>query len=101
AIHAEHYAMVYLGLITGLRPSSLRPLRRRGDEADVLWERGRILVRRSHTLHDEVMRCTKQKRRYAIDLPPEAMAVLKWHVETQLKTPEQQDSDLLFPATTG
>ncbi len=61
----------------------------------------RVLVRRSHTLHDEVMRTTKQKRRYAIDLPPEAMEVLKWHVETQLKTPEQQDSDLLFPATTG
>ena len=47
------------------------------------------------------MRTTKQKRRYAIDLPPEAMAVLKWHVETQLETPEQQHSDLLFPAITG
>jgi hypothetical protein len=27
--------------------------------------------------------------------------VLRWHVETQLKTPEQQDSDLLFPAVNG
>jgi integrase len=93
--------MVYLGLITGLRPSSLRPLRRRGAEPDVRWDHDRILVRRSHTLHDEVMRTTKQKRRYAIDLPADAMAVLKWHVETQLRTPEQQDSDLLFPAITG
>jgi integrase len=100
-IHPEHFAMVYLGLITGLRPSSLRPLRRRGDEPDVLWDRGRIMVRRSHTLADEVMRTTKQKRRYAIDLPPDAMAVLKWHIDTQLKTPEQQDSDLLFPAVNG
>ncbi|MFI5297865.1 MAG: tyrosine-type recombinase/integrase [Polyangiales bacterium] len=100
-IHPEHYAMIYLGLITGLRPSSLRPLRRRGAEPDVVWDRGRILVRRSHTLHDEVMRTTKQKRRYAIDLPADARGVLKWHVDTLLKAPEQQDSDLLFPATTG
>jgi integrase len=100
-LHPEHFAMVYVGLITGLRPSSLRPLRRRGAEADVNWEQGRILVRRSHSLGAEVMRTTKQKRRYAIDLPPEAMDVLRWHVETQLKTPEQRESDLLFPAVNG
>jgi hypothetical protein len=29
------------------------------------------------------------------------MQVLRWHVETQLATPEQQASDLLFPSTTG
>ena len=100
-LYSEHFAMVYLGLLTGLRPSSLRPLRRRGDEADVLWEKNRILVRRSNTIGEEVMRTTKQRRRYGIDLPEEAMAVLVWHTQTQLKTPEQQDSDLLFPAVTG
>jgi hypothetical protein len=47
------------------------------------------------------MRTTKQKRKYAVDLPEEVMTVLRWHVETQLVTPEQQDSDLLFPAVTG
>ena len=99
--HPEHFAMVYLGLVTGLRPSSLRPLRRRGAEPDVLWEKNRMLVRRSHSLGDAVMRTTKQKRRYAIDLPHEAMDVLRWHVDSQLKTPEQQDSDLLFPAVNG
>ncbi len=71
------------------------------DEADVLWERNRILVRRSHTFHDEVMRTTKQKRRYAIDLPSEAIAVLKWHVDTQLHGDEQKASDLLFPSIVG
>ena len=96
-----HYAMVFVGLITGLRPSSLRPLRRRGAEPDVLWDKNRLLVRRSHTVGDEVMRTTKQKRRYAIDLPVEAIEVLRWHVETQLKTPEQQESDLLFPTKSG
>jgi integrase len=93
--------MIYLGLITGLRPSSLRPVRRSGPETDVLWDKNRILVRRSHSLGDEVMLTTKQKRRYAIDLPEEAMDVLRWHVETQLKTDEQKDSDLLFPAVNG
>ncbi len=100
-MHPAHFAMVYLGLVTGLRPSSLRPLRRCGDEPDVLWDAGRLLVRRSHTFQDETMRTTKQKWRYVIDLPPDVMAVLRWHVDTQLRTPEQRESELLFPATTG
>lgn len=100
-LHPQHYAMVFLGFITGLRPSSMRPLRRRGPEADVVWDKNRILVRRSQTVGDEVMNTTKQKRRYAIDVPAEVMDVMQWHVDTQFKTPEQRDSDLLFPATTG
>jgi hypothetical protein len=97
----QHYAMAYVGMVTGLRPLSLRPLRRRGLEADVLWEKNRILVRRSQTRGGEVMNTTKQKRRYAIDVPESVMKVLEWHVQTQLDTPEQQASDLLFPSTTG
>jgi hypothetical protein len=54
-LYPQHYAMVYIGLITGLRPSSLRPLRRAGAESDVLWDKSRLLVRRSHTVGDEVM----------------------------------------------
>ena len=99
--HPHHYAMVFLGLVTGLRPSSLRPIRRTGTESDVVWDEGRLRVRRSHTVGDEVMRTTKQKQKYVIDLPPEAMAVLRWHVDTQLVTPEQQESPLLFPSITG
>jgi integrase len=97
----QHYAMCFLGFATGLRPSSLRPLRRAGDAPDVLWDKNRVLVRRSQTLGDEVMKTTKQKRRYAIDLPEEVMSVLRWHAETQLTTPEQQASELLFPSVTG
>ncbi len=40
-------------------------------------------------------------KRYSVQLPQEAIEVLRWHVETQLKMPEQQDSDLLFPSVTG
>ena len=97
----QHYAMVYLGLATGLRPSSLRPLRRSGPNADVLWDQNRIWVRRSHSLGDEVMNTTKQRRRYPIDVPQEVMDVLRWHVATQLPAPEQQESELLFPSVSG
>jgi integrase len=97
----QHFAMAYLGLITGLRPSTLRPLRRSGAECDVVWSENRIRVRQSHTVGEEVMRTTKQRHRYTIDLPAEAMDVLRWHVDTHLRTPEQQASDLLFPAADG
>jgi integrase len=100
-LYPQHFAMTFCGFATGLRPSSLRPLRRRGPMADVLWDQGRLLVRRSQTLGDEVMNTTKQGKRYSITVPQELMAVLEWHVRTQLTTPEQEDSDLLFPSVKG
>jgi hypothetical protein len=42
------YAMAFLGFATGLRPSTMRPLRRTGPTPDVLWDQGVVLVRRSH-----------------------------------------------------
>jgi hypothetical protein len=76
----QHYAMVFLGMVTGLRPSSLRPLRRKGPMADVVWDSSKLLVRRSHTLGDEVMNTTKQRVKYSIHLPADAINVLRWHV---------------------
>jgi hypothetical protein len=95
------YAMTFLGFATGLRPSTLRPLRRTGPTPDVLWDQGVVLVRRSHTLGDEFMNTTKTKLRQRITVPPEVMEVLRWHVATQLTTPEQKASELLFPAEDG
>jgi integrase len=95
------YAMTFIGIATGLRPSSLRPLRRRGATSDVLWDEGVILVRRSHTLKDEVMNRTKTGRRQRISVPKEVLETLRWHCETQLLTQEQRESDLLFPAEDG
>lgn len=97
----QHYAMVLLGLSTGLRPSQLRPLRRLGKSADINWDTGTLQVRRSQTRGDEVMNRTKQGTRYTVTLPSEVVDVLRWHVDTQLHTPAQQASELLFPATTG
>ena len=71
------YAMTYLAFATGLRPSSMRPLRRAGATPDVLWDQGVILVRRSHTLHDEFMKTTKTGLRQRITVPSEVMDVLR------------------------
>lgn len=97
----EQYAMTLLGFATGLRPSSMRPLRRKGQTPDVLWDHGVILVRRSHTLRDEFMNTTKTGLRQRITAPEEVMSALRWHVDSQLATPDQRESDLLFPAEDG
>ena len=47
------------------------------------------------------MERTKTGIRQRIPLPDEAIQVLRWHIDTQLTTPEQQASDLLFPAEDG
>lgn len=79
----------------------MRPWRRSGETPDVLWDQGVILVRRSHTLKDEFMKTTKTGLRQRITVPSEVMDVLRWHIETQLHTPEQKASELLFPADDG
>jgi integrase len=88
-------------VVIALRPSSLRPLRRCGATPDVLWDAKRLLVRRSQTLGDEVRNTTKQRVRYAIELPDEVLAVLRWHVDTQLETEAPRESELLFPSIEG
>lgn len=99
--HPQHFAMVYCGFATGLRPSSLRPLRRSGTEADVKWEDQVLCIRRSHTREQLVMRRTKTKRDLDIKVPKLIIDVLAWHSATQLTTDEQQASELLFPREDG
>lgn len=99
--YPQHFAMILLGFVTGLRPSHFRPLRYRGESPDVLWQTNEILVRRSHTTGKEAMNTTKTGRRQRIALPAEVMAVLRWHTRTQHVTPEQHRSDLLFPSEVG
>jgi len=98
-LYPQHYAFVVLGFATGLRPSSLRPLRRSGPNADVKWTHGLLLVRRSHTRHQEVMDTTKQGTQYEISLPDELIEIMRWHV-AQLRG-KMAESELLFPSETG
>jgi integrase len=99
-IFPQHFAMVALGFATGLRPSTLRPLRRQGSEPDVLWDDKIILVRRSQTRGQEVMEATKQKTRYRITVPSDLVDILRWHAD-RLEPGPMRDSDLLFPSETG
>jgi hypothetical protein len=97
----QHFAMAFTGFCTGLRPSSLRPLRRAGATPDVLWDEKVLLVRRSHTRRDVTMVGTKTGVDLEIAVPEELLRVLQWHVATQLGTKEQHGSELLFPSEEG
>lgn len=74
-----------------------RPVRRRSSPPTPASEP----FRRAESISRLALNTTKQRRRYKTDLPPEVMEVLRWHVRTQLETPEQEGSDLLFPSVTG
>ena len=100
-LYPDHYAFTVLGMTTGLRPSSLRPLRREGPSADLKWDDGLLIIRRSHTLGDTVMETTKTDLHQRLVLPPGLLDVLRWHVETRLMRRKMRMSELLFPATTG
>jgi hypothetical protein len=97
----QHYAMTFLGLVLGHRPSTLRPLRRSGKSADLDFSTGRILIRRSNTESDEVEDFTKTKKDQDIPLPKSVLDVLRWHVDTQMETWQMRKSDLLFPTRDG
>lgn len=99
--YPQYFAMTYAGFATGLRPSTLRPIRRRGATPDVDWENGILLVRRSNARGDIVMDSTKTAHDQEIAIPKELLDVLRWHVGTQLRPGPQQDSDLLFPSEIG
>lgn len=97
----QHHAMVALGFYTGLRPSSLRPLRRQGRNADVLWDTGEILIRRSHSARrDQILERTKTGKRQRIPLPEPIMETLRKHVAALAEGP-MRESELLFPAWDG
>ena len=100
-LHPDHYAFTVLGFTTGLRPSSLRPLRREGPNADLKWDDTILIIRRSQTLGDEVMETTKTDLHQRLALPPELIDVLRWHVDTRLLRKKMRISDLLFPAVNG
>jgi Phage integrase family len=104
-IKRRYYAEVLLGFLTGLRPSCIRPLRRKGPEADVLWDKSAIIIRQSHTRKQIVMAKAKTRRSHeeqdqVLYLPREIMDVLAEHARSYT-TDEQLESDLLFPAENG
>lgn len=96
----QHYAMILLGIVTGWRPSSLRPLRRKGPGRDIDWTTGVVLLRRSHSRKQVVMDATKTGRDQDVALPADVLAVLREHADNLPEGP-MRDSELLFPARHG
>lgn len=101
--YPQHFAQTVLGFATGLRPSHMRPIRRKGPEADLNWVTGELLIRRSHSIggEDQIMDTTKTGSDLPLVLSPDVLDVLRWHVEAQLVTEAQKQSDLLFPGLRG
>jgi hypothetical protein len=99
-LYPQFFAMTALGFALGLRPSSLRPLRRGGATPDLLLDQGILYLRRSHSLGEEVMETTKTKRRQRIALPEDLIEILRWHID-RLPAGPQRDSELLFPSIFG
>lgn len=99
-LYPQHYAFAVLGFMTGLRPSSLRPVRRSGPSADIKWGDRLLLIRRSHTRKQEVMDATKTGRDQRLLLPRELVEILEWHV-ANLPAGPMRNSELLFPSEIG
>jgi integrase len=99
--YAHLYAMAVFGFVTGLRGTNISALRHRGDEADINWETGVCYVRRAAGRLGETRNTTKQKQRYRITLPPSLLAILRWHIETQIPKGLPHDSNYLFPSDKG
>lgn len=112
----QHFAITMLGFLTGKRPSTLRPLRATGPKADVLWDKGVILFRRSHTVRDEILVGTKtlKKEKEKVGVPPFVLDELRAHLDLIKDPPKNEagqspmwwrapmlESDLLFPARDG
>jgi hypothetical protein len=81
-----HYAMTFLGFALGKRPSTTRPLRRKGESPDVHWDTGVLLFRRSNTIGQRTMEGVKTGGEERVQVPEDLLALLRWHVETQLRT---------------
>lgn len=100
--HYPHfYAMAVFGFVTGLRGTNISALRYRGDDADITWETGVCYVRRAAGRLGETRNTTKQKKRYRITLPSSLLAILRWHIDTQIPKGAPRDSSYLFPNDFG
>lgn len=113
-LYPQHYAMTLLGFVTGKRPSTLRPLRASGPDADIDWTEGSVQFRRSHTVGRKTMGGTKTGTHEVVYLPPVVVEVLRGHVALMADPPisswgkppvwwrrKMGTSELLFPSVKG
>lgn len=88
-----------LGFATGLRPSSIRPLRKSGPCPDYLPTERMLLIRRSHTVPDGISDRTKTGVDITLWLPQSLCDVLDEHISSLRG--HQAAGDLLFSKPDG
>jgi len=101
-LYPQHYAQTALGFCIGHRPSTLRPLTRKGPDPDwTVNDEGtsRLRVRKSNSRGQEVMKRTKNRQVIIIDLPVSVTEMLQEHVAKLDECAITRTSDLLFPST--
>jgi hypothetical protein len=97
-LYPQHYAFALTGFVLGQRPSTLRPLRRKGPLADLDLVAKKLYFRRSYTIGATIMETTKTGAEPEVPLPDELVAELAAHIERLDADPVTAKSDLLFPS---
>lgn len=99
--YLDHYAMLLLMLVLGARPSTIRPLRRKGPSADYNRKTGQLFLRRSQ-VKGVAMDKTKTGLDQTIPLPEVVQRVVNEHIDRmEASTGLMKTSDLLFPSKKG
>ncbi len=93
----QSYAFVLLGFTLGQRPCTIRPLRRKGPNADLDLVNKRLYIRRSNTFGQAIMDTTKTGNELTLSLPDELLAVLEEHIAEIERIPICRRSEYLFP----
>jgi integrase len=97
-MYPRWYAFVLLGIVTGQRPSTLRPIRRRGPKADIDFVNKKLYIRRSNPFKQEIMETTKTGIDIELSLPDELVEVLKEQAARVDASKVGPKTDLLFPS---
>lgn len=99
AKYPDRFAMIWLGFVTAARPSTLRPLRKSGPDADGDWKARTVKMRRSNARGQRIVNRTKTRIVQEIPLDKYTIDVLRRHVARQ--SGEAAESEFLFPSSRG
>jgi hypothetical protein len=94
----QWYAFVIMGFVLGQRPSTLRPLRRKGPHADLDLVAKKLYIRRSNAIEQAIMDTTKTGDDLELSLPDDLIEVLKDHIAALEADPVCSKSEFLFPS---
>jgi len=94
----QWYCFILMGFVLGQRPSTLRPLRRKGPYADIDLVAKKLYIRRSNSLGQAIMDTTKTGNELELCLPDELVEVITEHIAMLNMRPVTRESEFLFPS---